>query len=159
MSALEKNVTSDWFMISNMLKIKSLRWFIDIALFKKGSKIENSSLSGLRLIRYHKLTFQKTRALSESWDILETLPFFREVTSELKKMSESTLMSSDTLYYCSNEHVGTETVSIDRYKLMCRMHVPVYLFTDAQDDMFQTYHYHVGIYMFIFIKLKNYFLG
>ena len=28
------------------------------------------------------------------------------------------------------------------------MHVPVYLFVDARDDMFLTYHYHVGIYKF-----------
>ena len=68
-------------------------------------------------------------------------------------MAESTLMRSDILYFCSNEHVGTETVSTDRYKLMCRMHVPVYLFADARDDMFLMYHYHVGIYVFIFIKL------
>ena len=30
MSALEKNVTSDWFMMSNILKIKSLRWCISL---------------------------------------------------------------------------------------------------------------------------------
>ena len=38
MSVLEKNVTSDWFMMSNILKIKSLQWFIDIALLKKRFK-------------------------------------------------------------------------------------------------------------------------
>ena len=71
-------------------------------------------------------------------------------------MAESTLMRSDTLYYCSNEHVGSETVSMDRYKLMCRMHMPMYLFLDARNEMFMMYHYDVGIYIFIF-KLK-YFL-
>ena len=40
-----------------------------------------------------------------------------------------------TLFYCSADHVDSETVSTDRYKLMCRMHMPVYLFPDAQDDM------------------------
>ena len=45
MRALEKNVTSDWFMTSNILKIKSLRWFIDIVfLLKKPFKMKNSSL-------------------------------------------------------------------------------------------------------------------
>ena len=35
------------------------------------------------------------------------------------------------LFFCSADHVGSETVSTDRYKIMCRMHVPVYLFPDA----------------------------
>ena len=32
------------------------------------------------------------------------------------------------------------------------MHVLVYLFPDARDEMFLTYHYHVGIYKFIFVN-------
>ena len=99
--------------------------------------------------------FRKTRAFPESQDIAESHPFFREVTSELKKMAESSLMRADILHFCSNEHVPTETVSTDRYKLMCRMHVPVYLFADARDDMFLTYHFHVGIYVFnCFLKIN-----
>ena len=61
------------------------------------------------------------------------------------------------LHFCSSEHVPTETVSTDRYKLMCRMHVPMYLFPDAQDDMFLKYHYHVGIAKFNY-KFFNIFL-
>ena len=99
--------------------------------------------------------FRKTRAFPESQDIAESHPFFREVTSELKKMAESSLMRADILHFCSNEHVPTETVSTDRYKLMCRMHVPVYLFADARDDMFLMYHFHVGIYVFnCFLKIN-----
>ena len=62
-------------------------------------------------------------------------------------MAECTL---STLFFCSAEHVGSETESTDRYKLMCRMHVPMYLFPDARDDMFLMYHYHVGIYKLIY---------
>ena len=40
-----------------------------------------------------------------------------------------------TLFFCPADHVGSETVLADRYKLMCRMHVPVYLFPDARDDV------------------------
>ena len=54
----------------------------------------------------------------------------------------------NTLFFCSADHVGSETVSTDRYKIMCRMQVPVYLFPNARDEMFLTYHYHVGIYNF-----------
>ena len=56
------------------------------------------------------------------------------------------------LFFCSANHVGSETVSTDRYKIMCRMHLPVYLFPNARDEMFLTYHYHVGIYKFIFVN-------
>ena len=62
-------------------------------------------------------------------------------------MAEQT--PENILFFCSAGHVGSETVSTDRYKIMCRMHVPVYLFPDAWDKMFLMYHYHVGIYKFI----------
>ena len=62
------------------------------------------------------------------------------------------------LYLCSSNQVGTQMVSTDRYKLMCRMHVPVYLFPNAQDDMFLMYHYHVGIAEFIY-KFNYIFLN
>ena len=32
------------------------------------------------------------------------------------------------------------------------MHDPVYLFPNARDEMFLTYHYHVSIYKFIFVN-------
>ena len=67
-------------------------------------------------------------------------------------MAEQTPENTVQLFYCSADHVGSETVSTDRYKIMCRMHVPVYLFPDAKDEMFLTYHYHVGIYKFIFLN-------
>ena len=67
-----------------------------------------------------------------------------------RKMAERT--PENILFFCSAGHVGSETVSTDRYKIMCRMHVPVYLFPDARDEMFLTYHYHVGIYKFIFVN-------
>ena len=56
------------------------------------------------------------------------------------------------LFFCSADHVSSETVSTDRYKIMCRMQVPIYLFPDARDEMFLTYHYHVGIYNFFFFN-------
>ena len=46
-----------------------------------------------------------------------------------RKMAEPT--PENTLFFCSANHVGSETVLMDRYKIMCRMHVPVYLFPDA----------------------------
>ena len=58
----------------------------------------------------------------------------------------------NTLCYCSADHVGSEIVLMDRYKIMCRMHVPVYLFPDAQDEIFFMYHYHGGIYKLFFFK-------
>ena len=65
-------------------------------------------------------------------------------------MAEQT--PENILFFCSANHVSSETVLTDRYKIMCRMHVPVYLFPDARDEMFLTYHYHVGIYKFIFVN-------
>ena len=65
-------------------------------------------------------------------------------------MAEQT--HKNILFFCSADHVGSETVSTDRYKIMCRMHVPVYLFPDACDEMFLMYHYHVGIYKLIFVN-------
>ena len=65
-------------------------------------------------------------------------------------MAEQT--PENILFFCSADHVSSETVSRDRYKIMCRMHVPVYLFPDAPDEMFLTYHYHLGIYKFIFVN-------
>ena len=65
-------------------------------------------------------------------------------------MAEQT--PENILFFCSANHVGSETVSMDRYKIRCRLHVPVYFFPDAWDEMFLTYHYHVGIYKFIFVN-------
>ena len=62
------------------------------------------------------------------------------------------LTPENILFFCSADHVGSETVSMDRYKIMCRMHIPIYLFPDAWDEMFLTYHYHVSIYKFNFGK-------
>ena len=58
----------------------------------------------------------------------------------MRKMAESLIKNA--LYFCPGDHVGTETVSTEVYKLMCRMHVPVYLFGGARDDIFITHHYH-----------------
>ena len=48
----------------------------------------------------------------------------------------------NALYFCPGDHVGSETVSTEVYKLMCRMHIPVYLFGGARDDIFISHHYH-----------------
>ena len=84
----------------------------------------------------------KTGTLSEIRCFLESRVFLPESHSAIEEMAEFTQFA---VFYCSNNHVPTETVSTDRYKLLCRTHVPVYLFVDARDDMFLTYHYHVGI--------------
>ena len=59
-----------------------------------------------------------------------------------RKMAE--LKHTQILYFCSdNGHVSTETVSTGIFKLKCRLHMPVYLFADAKDDVFVTRHYYV----------------
>ena len=72
-------------------------------------------------------------------------------------MAESSLVNMNTLYYCSAEHVGCETVSTDIYKLMCKMHMPVYLFLDAWDENFVTYHYHVSYRRRFYKKIHQLF--
>ena len=75
-------------------------------------------------------------------------------------MAESSLVDMNTLYYCSAEHVGCETVSTDIYKLMCKMHMPVYLFSDARDENFVTHHYHVSYRCSFYKKIPQlFFLG
>ena len=74
-------------------------------------------------------------------------------------MAESSLVNMNTLYYCSAEHVGCETVSTDIYKLMCKMHMPVYLFSDARDENFVTYHYHVSYWRSFYKKIHQLFFG
>ena len=67
-----------------------------------------------------------------------------------EKMAE--LQHTQILYFCSdNGHVSTETVSTDIFKLKCKLHMPVYLFADAKDDVFLTRHYYVSR---IFIEKK-----
>ena len=68
-------------------------------------------------------------------------------------MAASSLVNAkNALYYCSNDHVGSETASTDVYKLMCRMHILVYLFEDARDEIFVTHHYHnVSIVKFVYL--------
>ena len=74
-------------------------------------------------------------------------------------MADSSLVNMSTLYYCSANHVGCETVSTDIYKLICKLHMPVYLFSDARDEKFVTYHYHVSIGVVFAKKIFiNYFL-
>ena len=59
------------------------------------------------------------------------------------------LKHTQILYFCSdNGHVGTETVSTSIFKLKCRLHMPVYLFADAKDDVFVTHHYYVSTFFF-----------
>ena len=59
------------------------------------------------------------------------------------------LKHTQILHFCSdNEHVSTETVSTDIFKLKCRLHMLVYLFTDAKDDVFVTHHYYVSTFFF-----------
>ena len=50
------------------------------------------------------------------------------------------------LYFCYgiNDHVGSETISTDIFKLKCTAHMPVYLFADARDEVFLTHHYYVS---------------
>ena len=57
-------------------------------------------------------------------------------------MAESSLMDmKNIMYFCSEEHVATDTVSTDTYRIMCRMHMPVYLSSDAKDEHFLTCKY------------------
>ena len=75
-------------------------------------------------------------------------------------MADSSLVNMSTLYFCSAKHVGCETVSTDIYKLMCKLHMPVYLFSDTRDEKFVTYHYHVSISLDLVLlkKIINNFL-
>ena len=142
-------MTSDWCMTSNIPKNKIRDGFWYCALLKNKEFI----FIIFSWSCYRKFTFQKTRALSE-------IRYFQKIVHSSgkslwnRKMTECT---PSTLFYCSADHVGSETESMDRYKLMCRMHVLMYLFPDARDDMFLTYHYHVGIYKLIYKWW--YFLG
>ena len=73
------------------------------------------------------------------------------VWNKERKMAE--LKHTQILYFCSgNGHVSTETVSTYIFKLKCRLHMPVYLFADAKDDVFLTCHYYVSA---IFLKKKT----
>ena len=79
---------------------------------------------------------------------------FSEISKHLtSKMAASSLVNAkNALYYCSSDHVGSETASTDVYKLMCRMHIPVYLFGDARDEIFVTHHYHnVSVAKFVYL--------
>ena len=91
MRALEKKcdirMVYDIKYIENL--IKSLQWFIDIVfLSKKKNGVENEEFISvtfeLNLLSQTDI-FGKTRAFPESQDIAESHPFFREVTSELRK--------------------------------------------------------------------------
>ena len=68
-------------------------------------------------------------------------------------MAASSLVNAkNALFYCSSDHVGSETASTDVYKLMCQMHIPVYLFGDARDEIFVTHHYHnVSVAKFVYL--------
>ena len=77
MRALEKNVTSEWFMTSNILKIKSLRWFIDIVFLLKKAVQNEEFIS---------ITFE-LNLLSQT-DIFGKLEHFLKVTV-LQKLTHS----------------------------------------------------------------------
>ena len=87
-------------------------------------------------------------------EILTILPESQMLT---RKMAESSLLNAkNALFYCTADHVGSETASTDVYKLMCRMHIPVYLFGGARDDIFVTHHYHdVSQYFFSLVFLRK----
>ena len=78
------------------------------------------------------------------------VPEEKEQVCETKREK---LKHTQILYFCSdNGHIGTETVSTNIFKLKFRLHVLVYLFADAEDDVFLTCHYYVSR---IFFKKKS----
>ena len=132
-SSFEKIVTSDSFMTSKI----NLRWFPEIANF-----------FSIRLLTVE-VRFPITKLHLEIRTIFGKLNFSEILTilpeSQIltRKMAESSLLNTkNALFYCTGDHVGSETASTDVYKLMCRMHIPVYLFGGARDDIFVTHHYH-----------------
>ena len=129
-------MTSDWCIMSNILKNKICDDFLILCSFRNNLKFE---------VVITNLHFGKLEHFLQP-DTFRKLCILPEKSLWNRKMAEC---PPSTLFYCSADHVGSETVSMDRYKLMSRMHVPVYLFPDPQDDMFLMYHC-VGIYKFIY---------
>ena len=52
--------------------------------------------------------------------------------------------SKNIMHYCHEEHIGCEMESTEHYAWMCRMHVPIYLFINSNDEGFLKYHYGVS---------------
>ena len=55
------------------------------------------------------------------------------------------------MYYCTENHLKSETASTDQFHMMCKGHVPVHLFETCTDQTFVKYHYDVSIFFWIFI--------
>ena len=74
------------------------------------------------------------------------VPKEKEHVRETKRKMAK-LKHTQILYFCSdNGHISTEIVSTDIFKLKCRLHMPVYLFADAEDDVFVTCHYYLSTF-------------
>ena len=59
------------------------------------------------------------------------------------------------MYYCSqNHHDKSETMNTDEYRVMCRGHVPVFLFESFTDKAFVKYHYDISTIHFL-LKFYN----
>ena len=50
------------------------------------------------------------------------------------------------MYYCTENHLKSETASTDQFHMMCKGHVPVHLFETCTDQTFVKYHYDVSIF-------------
>ena len=104
-------------MTSNVPKNKICDGFLILRSFLK---MKHSS-------SYFQLKLSSQIYISVNWST-----FWNRILSENcaflwnRKMAEWT--PENILFFCSADRVGSETVSMNRYKIMCRMHVPIYLF-------------------------------
>ena len=53
--------------------------------------------------------------------------------------------NTNILYYCEENHSPPmETVSTSKFKWMCQLHTPVWLFTTARDEELVKFHHGVS---------------